>query len=348
MLKVDVNKYRALCKEIMLGSGLREPVAEQVTDCFLMTDRFGIWSHGTKNLPKYIKKFTAGGFRGEAEPTVIDEGPTWIRLDGNNGFGMYNGRKAVDMAIEKAKDSGMAFVTVNNSGHFGACAVYTVYAAEKGYMAIAMSNTNKNMCVPGGKGNVIGNSPVSYAIPREGEHPIFMDIALSQVAKLKIVDYQKKGLSVPLGWAVDKEGLPTTDPKGNEFSLCPMSAHKGYCLSFFVEYLTAVMSAGALSPASWLFGPEENSPGLSHSFFVMDVKRIAGKDLFCRTEEYTNGIVSAPKAQGSDKIYYPGEINWLSYDRSEKEGLELPDETVKAVSAAAEAAGLSLENCKKD
>ncbi len=343
-MKVDLQKYGELCREIMNKNGLRPKVTEQLSDCMIMTDRFGIWSHGTVNLAKYMKKHAAGGFI-DVDPEVTDEGHTWLRLDGKNGFGMYNGRIAVDMAIEKAKTAGMAFVTVKNSGHFGACSVYTVYAAEKGYLAIALSNTNKNMCVPGGKGNVIGNSPVSYALPRSGAHPIFMDIALSQVAKLKIVDYQKKGLEVPLGWAVDAEGLPTTKPQGNSFSLCPMSAHKGYCLSFFVEYLTAVLSGGILSPTSWLFGPEESSPGLSHSFFIMDVRKIAGEELFDRTESYTECIVSSPKAAGSDKIYYPGEINWITFDKSAEEGLDLPGSTAMSVSELAEKNGLSLERC---
>ncbi len=344
MTKVDLGKYSDLIEEIMLKNGIRKAVAEQITDCMIMTDRFGVWSHGTVNLAKYLKKYAAGGFR-DADPVTVDEGPTWARLDGKDGFGMYNGRAAIDLAIKKAQDAGMAFVTVKNSGHFGACAAYTVYAAEKGYLAIALSNTNKNMCAPGGKGNVIGNSPISYAIPRKDGRPIFMDIALSQVAKLKIVDYQKRGLEIPEGWAVDKEGLPTTKPQGNEFSLSPMSAHKGYCLSFFVEYLTAVLSGGALAPMSWLFGPEEASPGLSHSFFVMDVRRIAGEELFERTEAYTEGIVSSPKAAGSDKIYYPGEINWIAYDKTGKEGLNRPDGTAAAVSEAAKSAGLSLESC---
>ena len=345
MTKVDLKKYGTLVNEILVKGGIKKEIAEQIADCMIMTDRFGIWSHGTVNLAKYMKKYAAGGFRGDVEPTVADDGPTWARLDGHDGFGMYNGRVAIDLAMKKAQKSGMAFVTVKNSGHFGACAAYTVYAAEKGYLAIAMSNTNKNMCVPGGKGNVIGNSPVSYAIPRKEGHPIFMDIALSQVAKLKIVDYQKKGLEVPEGWAVDKDGLPTTKPQGNDFSLCPMSAHKGYCMSFFVEYMTAVLSGGVLSPISWLFGPLEQSPGTSHSFFVMDVKHIAGEELFDRTEAYTEGIVSSPKAAGSDKIYYPGEINWISFDKTEKDGLILPDTTAAAVNEAAENAGLSLDSC---
>ena len=118
-MNADVEKYRGLIREIMDRNGLRPEVAEQVTDCMIMTDRFGIWSHGTVILPKYMKKLKAGGFRGDAEPETVDEGPSWARLDGKNGFGMYNGRKAVDIALEKAKDAGMAFVSVDAGSRRG-------------------------------------------------------------------------------------------------------------------------------------------------------------------------------------------------------------------------------------
>ena len=213
MLTVDYKKYKEFCRQALVNCGIKEEAAEAVADCCVMTDMMGITTHGTVNLPKYIRKMQAGGIDGNATPSVVSDGPTWARLNGENGFGMYNGRYAMDLAMEKAEKTGMAIVTVSDSGHCGACSCYSVYAAEKGYLAIAMSNTVKLMCAPGGKGNIIGNAPISYAIPRQGKHPIFMDIALSEVAKLKVVQYQKAGKPVPDGWVVDENGLPTNNPQ---------------------------------------------------------------------------------------------------------------------------------------
>ena len=309
-----------------------------------MTDMMGITTHGTVNLPKYINKMKAGGIDGNTTPSVITEGPTWARLDGNRGFGMFNGRYAMDLAMKKADETGMAIVTVNDSGHCGACCCYSVYAAEKGYLAIAMSNTVKLMCVPGGKGNIIGNAPISYALPRQDKHPIFMDIALSEVAKLKVVQYQKEGKKVPDGWVVDENGLPTNEPVGNNFSMCPMSAHKGYCLAFLVETLTTVLSGGSFDIKSWLFGPPDSASNLGHTMLVINVNMMMDKNDFAnRLEEYTNEIVNAPKAMGSDKIFYPGEPNWINYDKAANDGLELPDATYEAAKLLAEMSGLSLE-----
>ena len=341
---VDVKKYKAFCVKALINCGVKPEAAEAVADCCVMTDMMGITTHGTVNLPKYINKMNHGGLNGQTTPTVITEGPTWARLDGEGGFGMYNGRYAMDLAMKKADEVGMSIVTVKDSGHFGACSCYSVYAAEKGYLAIAMSNTNKLMCVPGGKGNIIGNAPISYALPRAGKHPIFMDIALSQVAKLKVVQYQKEGKKVPDGWVVDENGLPTNDPQGNNFSMSPMSAHKGYCLAFLVETLTTVLSGGTFDIKSWLFAPPETQSGLGHTMLVINLNKMMDPMEFAsRLEEYTASIVDAPKALGSDKIFYPGEPNWLSYDKAVEHGLELPEATLAAVQQLAEMAGLDLQ-----
>ncbi len=341
---VDVKKYKAFCVKALENCGVKPEAAEAVADCCVMTDMMGITTHGTVNLPKYIRKMKAGGLNAQSTPSVITEGPTWARLNGEGGFGMYNGRYAMDLAMKKADEMGMAIVTVSDSGHFGACSCYSVYAAEKGYLALAMSNTNKLMCVPGGKGNIIGNAPISYALPRQGKHPVFMDIALSQVAKLKVVQYQKEGKKVPDGWVVDENGLPTNDPQGNNFSMSPMSAHKGYCLAFFVETLTTVLSGGSFDIKSWLFTPPETQSNLGHTMLVINVNKMMDPTQFAqRLEEYTESIVNAPKAIGSDKIFYPGEPNWLSYDAAVENGLVLPDATEQAAREMEELSGLSLE-----
>lgn len=341
---VNTEKYKEFCRKALIACGVKEEAAEAVADCCVMTDMLGITTHGSVNLPKYVNKMRHGGLDGQSTPSVITEGPTWARLSGEGGFGMYNGRYAIDLAMEKASQVGMSIVTVKDSGHFGACCCYSVYAAQKGYLAIAMSNTNKLMCVPGGKGNIIGNAPISYALPRQGQHPIFMDIALSQVAKLKVVQYQKEGKKVPDGWVVDENGLPTNDPQGNSFSMSPMSAHKGYCLAFLVETLTTVLSGGSFDIKSWLFAPPETQSGLGHTMLVIDLNKMMDPMEFAsRLEEYTDSIVNAPKALGSDKIFYPGEPNWVSYDKAVRDGLELPEATEAAALQLAEMSGISLQ-----
>ncbi len=344
MIKVDPKKYQKLLLDAALKCGIKEEVAAQVTDCMVLTDMLGIMTHGSVNLGKYVNKFKAGGLN-DKTPEIIEEGPTWARIDGKDGFGMYNARYATDLAMKKAEQTSMAMVTVSNSGHSGASSNYTVYGARKGFLTIAMSNSIKLMCVPGGKGNVIGNSPISYAIPRENGKPVFMDVALSEVAKLKVVRLQKEGKPVPDGWVVDADGLPTNNPQGNDFSLCPMSAHKGYCMSFFVEVLTTVLSGGTFNVKSWLNASPEVPSGVSHAVIAVDIKKMMDSSIFAsRLEEYIAEITGAPKAKGSDKIFYPGEPNWISYNKAEEEGLTLPDDVEKSVREFLDSCGIDLNS----
>lgn len=332
MIKVDCKKYQELLTKAAIKAGVREEVAFQMVDCMVMTDMFGIFTHGSTNLGKYIAKMKSGGISND-DPTVIEEGDFFARLDGQNCFGMYNGRFAADLAMKKAEKSGLGFVTVNRSGHFGACSNYTVYGAKKGYLTFAMSNSVKLMTAPGGKGNTIGNSPLSYAVPRENGKPVFMDIALSEVAKLKVVNYQKEGKPVPDGWVVDLNGKPTNTPIGNDYSLCPMSAHKGYCMAFLVEILTTVLSGGSFSVKSWLNSSPEVPSELSHTIVAIDIAKIMDKTVFGnRLEEYIAEITGSPLADGSDKIFYPGEPNWIMYEKAQKDGLVLNDLIEKSVS----------------
>ena len=153
-------------------------------------------------------------------------------------------------------------------------------------------------------------------------------------------------MKVPDGWVVDADGLPTNDPQGNDFSMCPMSAHKGYCLAFLVETLTTVLSGGSFDIKSWLFAPPETHSNLGHTMLVIDVSKMMDPMEFAsRLEEFTAQIVDAPKALGSDKIFYPGEPNWMSYDKAAKEGLQLPEATEEAARQLAQLAGLDLDAC---
>ena len=126
--------------------------------------------------------------------------------------------------------------------------------------------------------------------------------------------------------------------------MCPMSAHKGYCLAFLVETLTTVLSGGSFDIKSWLFAPPEVQSNLGHTMIVIDLKKMMDPMQFAsRLEEYTNEIVNAPKALGSEKIFYPGEPNWINYDKAVNNGLDLPESTVEAAKKLAEMSGISFE-----
>lgn len=326
---IKLENLKAFCRDALTAKGMKPDFAAITAEVLSETDAFGTHSHGTKNLWGYVKKEAVGGTDWNAEPETVSEGDSFALIDAKNGIGMVASYKAMELACEKAKKTGVALVTVKNSTHFGAAGYYSTQAAKKGLFGIAMSNVDPNMTVPGARGMILGNNPFSYAAPT-GSDPIFLDIAMSNVASLKVVQARKDGASIPDTWIVDKDGLPTTDPSHypEEGAMQPLAAHKGYGLAVMVELLTGVLSGGGVSSTgdivSWCFQPEKHN-NVANTFIAIDVDRFSGYDRFTsRADELSECLRSAPKAQGKDRIYMPGEIEWEKHKKAEKL-LELPD-----------------------
>jgi len=321
--------------------------AQTVAEVLVATDMFGVFSHGTKNLLNYILKMQAGGLNPKALPTVEAEGPAWAVLNGNAAMGMVSACKAMELAIEKAKTVGISYVGVKNSCHFGAAGYYANLAARQGMIGMAMSNTDPNMAIPNSRGVAIGNNPFSYAAPLKNGESVFLDIALSNVAALKVVMAKEKGALVPKEWLIDADGQPTSDPSGfpGKSFLQPMAAHKGYGLAVMVEILTAILTgSGLLSEVvSWnLDLPAKNNVG--HAFIAIDVHKILAAEFFdARMEQMVHELKKEPKAKGAEQIFMPGEMEWERYDAARQSGeIQLTDAMVENLTKLSAMFGLEL------
>ena len=345
--KIRLENLKDFCQKALEAKGTRSDLAEITARVLSETDAYGTYSHGTKNLYGYVKKAEAGGLILNAEPKVLKEGPSFALMDAENGLGMVASFRAMELACEKALDTGLALVTVKNSTHFGAAGFYSNQAAQKGLFGIAMSNVDPNMTVPGARGMILGNNPFSYASPADTEKSVFLDIAMSNVASLKVIQAKKEGKSIPDTWIVDKDGLPTTDPSRypEEGAMQPFASHKGYGLALMVELLTGVLSGGGISSTgdigSWCFAPGQYN-NVSHTFIVIDIDKFAGRDNYIsRSRELFRTLQNAPKARGKERIYVPGEIEWENHKAAEKE-LLLPDAVVEQLELLSGAAGVKI------
>lgn len=347
MIKVDAVKYEEFCKAACMKMGLSEAVADATAHYLVRTDKLGTFTHGTPNVLPYLKKVEAGGIVRDANPQVVAEGPAWAVIDGGNGMGYYNARVAMDLGMKKASECGLSYVVVRDSSHYGACGVYAVEGAEKGFITVSATNVAKTMTVPGGKGGIIGNAPFSYAVPAGKKHPmVFLDIATSNIAGMKVNRARTAGEQVPPGCIVDENGLPTTDPNTN-WSLYPLGGHKGYGIAFFIEVLTSIIGGGKiLDIPLWIKDAPTVCP-YSHMFLFIDTKAFMAMDMFAdRMDEAVEQIANAPKAQGSDHIYLPGEMEWARYEKAEAEGLMLPDDIESNARELAAWLDLDFDACK--
>lgn len=345
--QIKLEDLKKFCAASLMHEGMSEQNAVITAEVLAETDAYGTYSHGTKNLYGYIKKARVHALDISAEPVVIKEGPAFAIIDAQNGMGMVASCKAMELACDKAKQAGIGIVTVKNSTHYGAAGYYANIAASRGMFGISMSNVDPNMTVPGARGMLMGNNPLSYAAPSLSTPSVFLDIAMSNVASLKVVQARKNGTAIPDNWIVDKDGLPTTDPSHypEEGAMQPMAAHKGYGLAVMVELMTGILAGGGVSMLgdvpSWVFVLDKPN-NVCHTFLAIDVEQFVGQEAYvARTEAMVESLRSAPKAKGKDRIYTPGEIEWGKHKQAEA-CLELPVEVATSLAGLGQDNGINI------
>lgn len=335
------------CVKALKKYGMNDDDAYITGKVLAGADAFGTFSHGTKNLRMYIEKVKAGALDPKARPEVIKQQGSFAIIDAKDSFGMVGSYRGMEKAIEIARESGIGFVTVKNSCHFGAAGYYAIMAAKEGMIGMAMSNTDPNMAIPNGKSMVIGNSPFAYAVPAGNQDPVFLDIAMSTTAALKINQAKMEKRPIPDSWLVDDEGVPTTDPGyyGNGGALQPIAAHKGYGLSVLVDILSGLLSGGSVTRdiPSWCFSLQEKNRA-SHAFIAINIGAMQQYGLFEENMiSYTDYIKTSPKAKGKDRIYLPGEMEWERKRKAEKEGIKLPEDVAESLELLAKSSELEID-----
>lgn len=328
-MKVQWKKIKDLGTEALRKEGMQPEDAEITLDVLLEAEAMGIHSHGLKNLNNYVQKIRCGTLNPRPELQVVYESKAAKVLDADDGMGMVAAVRGMETAIELAKKYGAGYCCVRNSCHFGAGGIYANLAARQGMFAMAMSNTDPNMAVPGGIGMTIGNNPFAYAYPRRNGETVFLDIALSATAALKINKAKMEGKQIPDTWLLDDKGNPTTEPGwyGKGGALQPVGLHKGYGLSVMVEVLTSVLSGGKIcrDVPSWCFELDKKNRA-SHGFFAIDIEKLSGLEAFYdKTEELERYIKASRTRTADTSILMPGEMEWANY-RKNSVFVEIPED----------------------
>ncbi len=183
----------------------------------------GVFTHGTKLLSGYIHRLSGGGYRATPDVRIPREGPSWAIVDGDNGLGQVGGVFAMRTAIDKAKQTGIAYVGLKNTGHIGAAGYYAWFAAQQGLVGIVLGNDTPSVAAPGSRGPVLGSNPIAFAIPIPGADPILLDIATSAVAGGKVYAAHQRGESIPSTWLIDRQGATHNGWELVSPSCCPGS-----------------------------------------------------------------------------------------------------------------------------
>lgn len=338
------------CIRVLEKVGVNENDARTVAEVLTEADARGVCSHGCVRMEGYVACVRSGGVEANGKHTIVSEGDSFALIDAGRGLGIPVSVEAEKLAIEKAKKSGIAIVNVRNSHHHGACGHYSLMCAEQGMIGLAMSTGDIIMAATGSAENSIGNNPFSYAVPAGKYGAVCYDIAMSTVAAGKISMAADEGRSIPLGWLLDPNGNPTTDP--NEYAkggpLVPFGGYKGYGLSMLVESLGGILSGAALLKDIHAWNKDPNISGnVGHCFIAIDPKHInPGFDIAARAEEMIDQLKSARKAPGVSEIFFPGEIEQNKLALSVENGIPLPPATEHALENVADMTGIPFEPAK--
>lgn len=329
-------------------AGLSEKDAAIGADVLVLTDAWGTFTHGTKSVRGYLRRLKLGGLRPKGKPRVAVEGPAWAVVDGDSALGMVTSTFAMQVAMAKARACGIGYVGVKNSCHYGAAGCYAWQAAKEGLIGISMANDNPSVAAPGSRGAVTGSSPLSYAVPAGRYRPMMLDMSVATVAGGKVYAARTRGEQIPNTWLVGANGKPTTDPSGYPHigALQPAAGHKGYGIALLIETLAGVLSGAAITHkvGSWLHDDGAGPTDHGAAFIAIDIQSMMPAEKFKqRMEGLVDEIHQSPLADGAERIYVPGEMEWERYDHSLREGIALPSDVVASLEEVATMVGLNLK-----
>ena len=331
------DELQGLAERALAGLGLARADATQVARILVLGDLFGHATHGVMRLESYGERIDAGAISARAQPRIEAAAPAIAKVDGNGAIGPLAGMRALEAAMERARELGVGLALVRNGNHFGAIAPYCYHAAAEGFATVIGSNASTTVAPTGGREERLGNNPLGIGVPRPGGDPVILDMAMSVAARGKIRAAAKRGEAIPATWATDREGRPTTDPKAAlEGFLLPFGGYKGYGLALMVDLIAGVLSGGAYLThvKSWM---DTAAPGnVGHFFLAIDTRRLGSSEwLAARVEDFAGIVHGTPRADPAEPVRLPGEIEMDNLARHRREGLTLDAALVARLEAFA-------------
>ena len=337
-MKVQVSEIKERCVRLFMSAGESKEDAEIITDVLAQTEMRGVFTHGFYRVPNYINCLKTQGISPECELKIVSDSPSFAIADGQKGLGIVLSYKAMQLAISKAKQTGIGMVGVNNSHHFGAAGYYTGMCADEKMIGMSMSNGDVLIAATGSRIKSIGNNPFSFAAPAGRYDKVVYDIAMSHTSDKKVVKLAREGKPVPEGWLIDKNGVPTTDASEYEKGGClmPFGGYKGYGMAMMVEVLAAVMTGAAMTTDVHAWNTDSSKGGnVGHLFIAIDVEKLMSTECFEeRMEKMIDGIKASEKAEGVTERFYPGEMELSKLAAGLESGVvEIDDATMEAFEA---------------
>lgn len=351
-------QYEALKKftlEVFKKMGFNDSESEIISDVLLTSDLYGIESHGMQRMVRYYKSAKNGRLVIGAQKEIVHETPLSAVIDGHNGMGQLLGHYAMNLAIEKAKKSGVGIVTVRNSNHFGIAGYYAKMASNEGLFGFATTNSEAIMVPTYGRLAMIGSNPLAFAFPAK-PYDFLFDASTTVVTRGKVEVYNKKGSPLPEGWTVGADGNVGTDAaeilssieqkKGG--GILPLGGateqlggHKGYGYGMVAEIFSSILSLGLTSNHTNI----GSTGGTCHGFIAINPNLFGDpKEIENNFSTFLEELRNSPKADGQTRIYTHGEKEAEAVDRILKEGIPVNENTIKEMHTICNEYNIDMES----
>ncbi len=338
-INYSYGNLKRFCTDAFVKFGFTAEESDIIVDVLLTSDLYGIESHGMQRLVRYHKGIEKGLIKLNTKPEIVFETPVSAVIEGNDGMGQLLGYKAMNIAIEKAKKTGMAIVTVRNSNHYGIAGYYAKMACKEGLIGMSMTNSEAIMVPTFGRLAMLGSNPIAIAMPAE-PFDFFFDASTTVVTRGKLEIYNKLQKPLPEGWALDSTGKGSSDaadvlknivakagggimPLGGEFE--QSGSHKGYGYGMLCEIFTSILSMGLTSNHTHIGG----KGGTCHGFIAINPAVFGDPDAIRdHLSTLLKELRESPKAEGAERIYTHGEKEVYAYEDRLKNGIDVNINTV--------------------
>ena len=342
------------CMEAFQKFGFNETESRIISDVLLMSDDFGIESHGMQRLVRYHKGITNGLIKIDAKPEVVFETPISAVIDAKDAMGQLVGHFAMQKAIEKAKVSGVGIVSVRNSNHYGIAGYYARLAMDQGLIGFSCTNSEAIMVPTFGKKAMLGSNPIAVSAPAD-PYPFFFDASTTVVTRGKLEMYNKMDKPIPTGWAVNKAGLSSNSanevlgnikahegggivPLGGDTE--QLGGHKGYGYGMLCELFASILSQGTTSAHAM----QDGKSGICHGFMAINPAFFGDAEAIKKHfSQYLTELRESPKANGAERIYTHGEKEMEAVVKVKENGIPVNVNTVKEMVDMAQYLGMDVK-----
>jgi len=322
MARFTLDELRTLASHALRNAGASDAMAGATATALVDAEAQGLTGHGMSRIAQYATHLRNGRADGAAVPAVSKSRGGAVLVDAKSGLAFPACALAVTEAIARAKQLGVAFAGVTNSHHFGVAAYHLMPVAKAGMAGLAFGNSPAAMPAAGGKRPIFGTNPIAAIFSRRAAAPLVIDLSLSEVARGRVMVAAKQGKPIPLGWALDREGNPTTDAQAAlEGSMLPMGGTKGAMLALIVELLACALTGAAMGfEADSFFVDEGNRPRIGQAFLVIDPEALAGSNAYFDRVETLIAVMMEDEG-----VRLPGARRDGLAAKAAKEGVEIPD-----------------------